>query len=301
VELRHLRYFVAVAEELSFTRAASRLHTAQPSLSQQIRQLEEQVGVQLLERSRHHVALTNAGQVMLQQARDILGRVEHAGILARQAADGRAGNLSVGTFPSADVRVLPMLRPLLAAQMPNLQLTVHSKYAMDPLEGLRSGALDVAFMRGPLDVEGLETRELLREQLVVILQSSHPLARRKQVAMRSLDGLPCVMPQRSLSPMLHDAVASLYTQAGISPLAASSADNVLGLLQQVQQGMGFAILPDSICALLPQGVICKPLDIAPAQAISILAVWKRGNSSRLVHEFVELARRCIETVKTLHV
>src|SRR5690606_1003160 len=111
VELRHLRYFVAVAEELSFTRAAARLRTAQPSLSQQIRHLEKELGVTLLDRNRHRVAVTNAGRVFLQQAKDILARVEHASRLARQAADGLAGDLSVGTFPSADVRILPALRP----------------------------------------------------------------------------------------------------------------------------------------------------------------------------------------------
>src|SRR5580765_6314230 len=114
VELRHLRYFVAVAEELNFTRAAARVRTAQPSLSQQIRRLERAVGAKLLDRSRHHVALTNAGRIFLRQAKDILGRVEHARRLAQQAAEGRAGELSVGTFPSADVRILPALRPLIA-------------------------------------------------------------------------------------------------------------------------------------------------------------------------------------------
>jgi LysR family hca operon transcriptional activator len=227
--------------------------------------------------------------------------VEHAGVLARQAADGRAGNLSVGTFPSADVRILPVLRPMLAAQMPNLRLTVHSKYAMDPVDALRSGALDVAFMRGPLEMQGLESRELLGEQLVILLPTSHPLARRKKVAMQSLDTLPCVMPQHSLSPVLHEAVASLYRQANITASAASTADNVLGLLQQVQQGLGYAIMPDSICALLPQGVTSRPLDLKPLQGLCIAAVWKRGNQSRLVHEFVELAARCSETTKTSQV
>ena len=145
VELRHLRYFVAVAEELNFTRAAARLHTSQPSLSQQIRQLESAVGVLLLDRSRHHVALTNAGRIFLREARDILGRIDHAGRLAKQAADGRAGELSVGTFPAADVRILPALRPRLAESLPNLRIVLHSKYALDPIKGLQSGALDVAF------------------------------------------------------------------------------------------------------------------------------------------------------------
>ena len=132
MELRHLRYFVAVAEELNFTRAAARLHTSQPSLSQQIRQLETAIGISLLDRSRHHVALTDGGRIFLREVRDILGRIDHAGRLAKQAADGRAGELSVGTFPAADVRILPPLRAAVATQLPDLRLLLHSKYAVEP-------------------------------------------------------------------------------------------------------------------------------------------------------------------------
>jgi LysR family hca operon transcriptional activator len=291
VELRHLKYFVAVSEELNFTRAAARLHTAQPSLSQQIRQLEKHVGVRLLDRSHHHVALTNAGRIFLQQARDILGRVEHATRLAKQAADGRAGDLSVGTFPSADVRILPALRPLVAEHLPDLRLILHSKYAVEPVAGLRSGALDVAFMRGPLEAEGLEHFELLRENLVIVLPSHHALARRRRIPVSSLDDLPCITLERRLSPPLHDAAEQLYRQAKIRMHAVSCADNVLGHLKLVQEGLGFALLPDSICALLPQGVTFRPLDCRPAPAVSVVVAWKSGNASRLVREFVELARR----------
>lgn len=291
VELRHLKYFVAVAEELSFTRAATRLRTAQPSLSQQIRSLEKHVGAQLLDRSRHHVALTNAGRIFLQQARDILGRIEHARRLAKQAAEGQAGELSVGTFPSADVRILPALRPQIAARLPDLRLILHSKYAMDPVSGLLSGTLDLAFMRGPVEHDELESCELATEQLVIVLPTHHPLARRKRIPVRSLDDLPCITLERSLSPPLHDAAATLYRQARIRMHAVSSADNVLGHLQMVQEGRGFALLPDSIGALLPPGVTFKPLDGDPVPVLSIVAVWKRGNASRLLREFVDLARR----------
>lgn len=293
MELRHLRYFVAVAEELSFTRAAVRLRTAQPSLSQQIRRLEQSVGAKLLDRSHHHVTLTNAGRVFFQQAKDILARVEHARRLAKQAADGRAGELAVGTFPSADARILPALRPLVAERLPDLRLVLHSKYAMDPVAGLQSGALDVAFVRGPLKADGLEGLEILREQLVIVLPSHHPLARRKRIPVKSLDDLPCITMERSLSPALHDAAASLYREAKIRLHAVTSADNVLGHLQLVQEGMGFALLPDSLSALLPPGVTFRPLDCSPVPTVSVQIAWKRGNKSRRVSEFVDLARRCV--------
>lgn len=292
VELRHLRYFVAVAEELSFTRAATRLRTAQPSLSQQIRQLEKSVGAKLFDRSRHHVVLTDAGRIFLQQAKDILARVEHAGRLAKQAADGHAGELSVGTFPSADVRILPALRPLVAAHMPDLRLILHSKYAVEPIVGLQSGTLDVAFVRGPIEAEGLEQIELLREQLVIVLPSHHPLARRKAIPVKRLDDLPCITMERRLSPALHDAAVDLYRDAKIRMHAVSRADNVLGHLKLVQEGFGFALLPDSISALLPPGVTFRPLDCHPVPTVSLLVAWKSGNNSKLVRELVELARRC---------
>lgn len=301
MELRHLRYFVAVAEELNFTRAAARLRTAQPSLSQQIRQLEKSVGAPLLDRSRHHVALTNPGRVFLRQARDILARVEHARRLARQAAEGRAGDMSVGTFPSADIRILPSLRPLIAAHLPDLRLILHSKYTMGHVEGLKSGELDVAFMRGPVEVDGLDCLELLREEIVIVLPSHHALAQRKRIPVASLDDLPCITLERSLSPPLHDAVASLYRQAGIRMHAVSSADNVLGHLQLVQEGLGFALLPDSISAVLPQGVTSRPLDVNPAPGVSVVIAWKSGNNSRLVREFVDLARRCCRDIQTRRV
>ena len=292
VELRHLRYFVAVAEELNFTRAAARLHTSQPSLSQQIRQLEALVGVPLLERSRHHVALTNAGRIFLRETKDILGRIEHAGKLAKRAADGRAGELSVGTFPAADVRILPGLRALMAARLPHLRLILHSKYAVDPVLGLRTGALDAAFVRGPFDADGLEVLELLQEQIVVVLPAHHALARRKHIPARLLHDLPCITMERSLAPALHDAIASLYRHAHIRMHAVSKADNVLGHLKLVQDGLGYALLPDSVGALLPPGVVLKPIESNPAPTVSIAVAWKSGPVSPLVRAFVDVVREC---------
>jgi DNA-binding transcriptional LysR family regulator len=151
--------------------------------------------------------------------------------------------------------------------------------------------LDVAFVRGPLATDGLEGFELLREQLVIVLPSHHALARRKRIPVRSLDDLPCITIERSLSPALHDAAATLYREAKIRMHAVSSADNVLGHLQLVQEGLGFALLPDSLSALLPPGVTFRPLDCDPVPTVSVFVAWKSGNHSRLVREFVETVRR----------
>ncbi|HET9218302.1 MAG TPA: LysR substrate-binding domain-containing protein [Terriglobia bacterium] len=297
MELRHLKYFVAVAEELNFTRAAARLHTSQPSLSQQIRQLEAALGIALLERSRQHVALTSAGRIYLREAKDILARIEHAGRLAKQAADGRAGDLSIGTFPAADVRILPALRPFVAARLPHLRLVLHSKYAIEPVAGLLAGSLDVAFLRGPIESEELDMRELLLEKIVVMLPAHHPLVRRKSVPVELLDDLPCITLDRSLSPALYDAIAALYRRARIRMHAVSSADNVLGHLRLVQEGLGYALLPDSMAALLPPGVVVKPLKCNPVPTVSVVVAWKRGNASPLVGAFVDLVWQCLRNSK----
>jgi LysR family hca operon transcriptional activator len=237
------------------------------------------------------VALTDGGRIFLREVRDILGRIEHAGRLAKPAADGRAGELAVGTFPAADVRILPALRALVATQLPDLRLLLHSKYAVEPAAGLQSGALDVAFMRGPLNGDGLDSTELLRESIVVVLPAHHQLARRKRIPVALLHDLPCITMERSLAPALHDAIAMLYRQAHIRMHAVSRADNVLGHLQLVQEGLGFALLPESVGSLLPPGVVLKPLAGEPAPTVPIVVAWRSGNTSPLVRAFVELACR----------
>ena len=185
------------------------------------------------------------------------------------------------------------MRPLVATHLPHLRLLLHSKYAVEPVTGLRTGALDVAFLRGPLDVEGLEVIDLVREQIVVVLPAHHALARRKRIPVYLLHDLPCITMDRALAPALYDEIASLYRQARIRMQAVSSADNVLGHLQLVQEGFGFALLPDSVGALLPPGVVLKPLAHDPVPTVSIVIAWKAGNPSPLVRTFVDLVQQSV--------
>jgi LysR family hca operon transcriptional activator len=292
MELRHLRYFVAVAEELSFTRAAGRLHTAQPSLSHQIRQLEAEVGVPLLERTRHQVRLTGPGRLFLREAREILSRVDHAVRLVGKAAVGGAGEIAVGTFPAADVKILPRIRPLLAERLPDVRLVLHSKYAVDPLAGLRQGRLDVAFLRGPIQEPDLSVTELLRESIVVVLPAHHRLARKKKIAVTLLDELPCITMTRTLAPALFDAVSAFYQQARIRVHPVHDADNVLGHLNMVQAGLGFALLPDYVTEILPPGVVVRPLDWQPVPTVSIVMALRQDDSLRVLRSFTDIVREC---------
>src|ERR1700722_15647452 len=151
MELRHLRYFVAVAEELNFTRAAQRLNTAQPSLSQQIKNLGADVGVALLDRGKHHVALTAGGKVFLAEAREILARVERAGQRAVRAQQGESAELIVGVVPAAEIKILPKLIPLVERRLPRLRLVFHNLPSAEQKRLLATGSLDVGLLRGPLE------------------------------------------------------------------------------------------------------------------------------------------------------
>ena len=179
MELRHLRYFVAVAEELNFTRAAQRLNTAQPSLSQQIKQLEAHVGIPLLDRSKRHVALTAGGKVFLTEAREILAHIERAGQRAARAQQGKSTELVIGVVPAAEIKILPRLIPLVERRLPNVRLVFHNLPSAEQKRLLATGSLDIGLLRGPLDDPRLEVEDVLWEKLVVGLPAGHPLARKK--------------------------------------------------------------------------------------------------------------------------
>jgi LysR family hca operon transcriptional activator len=193
MELRHLRYFVAVAEELNFTRAAQRLNTAQPSLSQQIKQLEEHVGVPLLDRTKRNVALTAGGKVFLLDAREILARVDRAGSRAVRAQREKSAELVIGVVPAAEIKILPKLIPLVERSYPKIRLVFHNLPSAEQKRLLATGSLDFGLLRGPFEDPRLEVENVLWEKLVAGLPAKHPLAREKTVSIRQLNKLPFIM------------------------------------------------------------------------------------------------------------
>jgi LysR family hca operon transcriptional activator len=153
-------------------------------------------------------------------------------------------------------------------------------------------------MRGPIDEPGIDGIDLFRESIVVVLPAHHALARRRRIPVHLLDDLPCITMERSLAPALHDSIAAIYRQARIRMHAVSSADNVLGHLQMVQEGLGFALLPESVGSLLPPGVVMKPLDAAPAPTVTVVLAVKAGPRSPVVQRFIDLVRACCEQPHT---
>ncbi|HTC36130.1 MAG TPA: LysR substrate-binding domain-containing protein [Bryobacteraceae bacterium] len=292
MELRHLRYFVAVAEELNFTRAAQRLNTAQPSLSQQIKQLEANIGVPLLERSKRQVALTEGGKVFLVEAREILARVERAGQRAARAQQGKSTELIVGVVPAAEIKILPKLIPLLERSLPKVRLVFHNLPSAEQKRLLARGSLDFGLLRGPFEDPRLEVEDVLWEKLVAGLPAKHHLARKKTVSIRQLNQVPFIMVSREGSPELHDAVRAFCERSGLHPREAQQADNILGNLNMIRAGIGFALLPDYAASILPRGVVVKPLAWTSAPVVSLVMAHRRGKATAEMLAFRELMRDC---------
>jgi len=295
MELRHLRYFIAVAEELNFTRAAERLNTAQPSLSQQIKHLEQDLGVRLLNRSKRHVALTEAGKVFLAEAKELLARLDRAVQRAARAQQGKSIELSVGVVPAAEIKILPKLIPLLERHLPKVRLVFHNLPSAEQKRLLATGSLDIGLLRGPLHDPRLEVEDVLWEMLVVGLPAKHPLARKKAVTIRQLNDLPFIMVSRQGSPELHAAVRTFCERSGLHPRVVQQADNVLGNLNMIRAGIGFGLFPDYATSILPKGVVVKALAWNPTPVVSVVVAHRKGRPKAEIVAFMKLLRESFST------
>lgn len=290
MELRHLRYFVAVAEELNFTRAAKRLHTAQPSLCQQIKQLEESIGVILLERNTHHVQLTAAGTVFLRESRKVLHRIQHAVELATRVATGKTGEISIGVCTWSEVRVVPKILPLMKKRLPQVELRIHGLSAGEQILALRDRSIDVGFLRGPFNEADLLTEEILREKVVLVLPARHRLAKMRNISLRTLHDLPCITATRKHPA--RDIATSLCAEAGVHVRAAQEADSAISHLNMVAAGLGFALLPGYVKSILPRGAVTKPVDCDPVPTASLVAAYRRGAQLPALRAFMKTVREC---------
>jgi DNA-binding transcriptional LysR family regulator len=287
VELRHLRYFLAVAEELHFSRAAERVRIAQPALSQQIRRLEADVGVDLFHRSRRRVELTAAGEAMLRPARQALAEVEQAITAAQRAARGETGHLRIGFVESAAMNLVPAAVHRFRQRHPDVGLSLSELAVEAQVQGLLAETLDVAIVRLPLSSQGLELETIADEGLVVVAPSAHPLAERKRVSPAALAGEPLVLLAREMVPALYDQIIALQHEHGGAQIAqeATSIQAVLGL---VAAGLGVSLLPASVTSLARTGVSFSELRPSPRSTIQL--AWREGDRSPLTAAFVEAAR-----------
>ena len=293
MELRHLRYFQAVAEELHVGRAAQRLHMAQPPLSRQIQALEAELGLTLFERTRRGVTLTAAGAAYLERVRDVFAAVDRAAAAARRAAVGELGRLAIGYVSSlAYVGLAELLRAFREA-WPHVEVIVREGPPQEQLDALIEGRLDVGFVRGPVVEGGLVAEIARREPLVVALPPRHPLARRARVELGDLAGEPMLTFARARSPGFFDHVMGLCRAAGFTPKIVQEAP-LIDLVSLVSAGFGVALVPQSLQRVVRRGMVVRPLVGAPRA--DLMMVRRADDQTPALQRFLEVARKELRAI-----
>jgi len=289
MELRHLRYFVAVAEELHFTRAAERLHIAQPPLSQQIRQLEDELGVALFTRAHRRVHLTEAGRSFLGDARTILARVDQATTEARRVARGETGALAVGFVASTTYGLVPALAQEFRHRHPAVRISLSELSTEEQVVALRAGTIHVGLGRPPADDPSLRADPLLEEPLEVALSATHRLARERAIPLRALAEEPFVLFPRRPPRGWADVILEHCRSAGFSPAVVQEAQELSTALILVAAGLGVTLVAASARTLHPPGLVYRPLS-APAPVTELIALYRRDPVPPSVTAFLEVAR-----------
>jgi LysR family transcriptional regulator, hca operon transcriptional activator len=281
MELRHLRYFVAVAEAGSVTVAAAReLHTSQPSLSRQIRDLEDEVGVQLLTRRARGIELTPAGRAFLHHARSVLSQVAAATEAARSAANPAKPCFSLGFLTGHELTWMPEALRILRDELPNIDVMISSQYSPLLADGLSQGKIDAAFLRRERGAPDLAFRLLVKEPLMVILPSNHRLAVRNSIGPRDLVGETFVTVSRT-APVLRAIIDNYLKRSRVNITPAHEADHVTMGLSLIASTRGLGLLPAYVKNFLPASLTTRPLKGA-APTVELLLGYKRSNDSPIL-------------------
>lgn len=279
MELRHFRYFIAVAEELSFTRAAKRLHTSQPSLSEQIRQLEAEVGALLLRRTRRKVELTDVGRIFLEEARLVMRQFEIAIDRTRKAVQGLDDVLTIGFVPAAEVRIFPMTLSGLRLRFPKVRIILKSLTSEQLQQALAHGEVDIAFLRQPRDRSPALGEVILHEPIDVFIRSDHPLARKSRISPRQLNGLRFVGVDQHHARSLHGIVEEYLARHDIKPREKQISSNVLMSMNLVSAGFDYTLLPSYAEAFSPRNVVSRPLTGSGAR-IDLIMVASQADTAK---------------------
>lgn len=290
MELRHCRYFVAVAEELHFGRAAKRLNISQPPLSQQILSLEEELGVELLRRTKRNVRLTSAGEVFLQAARKLLRGVEDSMDVTRRAARGEVGTLHVGYAPGVEIEILPRVLRAFAQRYPEVDVRLAPLHTRDQLDALRQRRIDVGLVMSPAATEGLEVNRLRREALILVAPRKHPLARKRVISIRDLEGVSYVHLARGYEPVYHDHILGLTRDARVTLRVVAESAHLYDNLSLVAAGVGVSVLPSCVRLVRRVGIVYRPIR-ASKTGIEVGVAHRKNELSQVPLEFVRVVRR----------
>jgi DNA-binding transcriptional LysR family regulator len=288
IELRHLRYFVAVAEELHFGRAAERLHLAQPPLSQQIRKLEELLGYALFTRTSRSVSLTPAGEALLQRARRTLRNVQRDIDETRSIGHGDVGSLHIGFIGSAMLTTLPGIFRSYREAYPRVRLHLHESFTALVTEGLENGTLDAGILRDGDPMEGMHVTSILSEPFVAVLPASHPCAKQKSVSIGALRDEPFVYYPRSAGARAYEKPLALCEEHGFRPKIVQEASHWLTILRLISAGFGISIAPSCVRSIASAQVVCLPLRGAKTVS-NIELAWLAGETRPIVERFRQIA------------
>ncbi len=290
MELRHLRYFITVAEELNFSKAALKLYTAQPSLSQQIKDLEKDVGEKLLNRTKRKVELTEEGAVFLEQARLTLAQADKAVAMARQVSQAKQQMLRIGFVPVAEMKIFPYILPNLRVQNPDLKIELLSLNNNEQMRLLKKGDLDLTFTRHNFNSDEIESQFVIREPLIFLLPKDHPLAKYERIPVKALNGIDFIIPSAEQSLTLNQAILDFAKANGIELNIVQKADNILFNINSIGMGLGCTILPGYIAPLTMDNTVIRPLDVE-LPYLDLYVSYHKNNKSYVVSKFLELLTR----------
>lgn len=289
MEIRHLRYFAAVARELNFSRAAEKLHMAQPPLSRQIRQLEDELGAELIDRGARPLRLTPAGQFFQVQAQQLLERLTEVQAATSRIARGRRAWFGIGFVPSTLYGALPEVIRRFREASPGLEVGLSEMTTLQQIDALKAGRIDVGFGRLRLEDPRVEGEVVGEEPVVAALPAGHRLARRRQLKLATLAGEPLLLYPATPRPSYADQVLEMFRSRGLAPTIALEANEMQTAIGLVVAGIGYALVPQSVQGLHRVGVVYLPLDDA-AVSSPVIMNFRADDRSDLVASFRELVR-----------
>ena len=291
MELRHLRYFVAVAEHLNFTKAAAKLHLAQPSLTRQIHNLEEEIGVRLLNRTKSHVALTEGGRSFLTDARRILALATESILAVQRLGRGETGELNIAYLPNFDFELLPETLRAFRQAFPHIALNLFDMPPAEQFRALDARKIDLGFvgLPPPAAANALHWESIARHRTVVVLPAKHRLARKRQVSLAELETMFFVGMSERTHPGFRNWLNHVCQQVGFTPRVLQDAELEAALMTFVAEGLGVSLAREHIKKLPHPGVVFRPL-VPPIHSDYCIA-WNPANELRALHQYIEIVKR----------
>jgi len=291
MELRHLRYFVTLAEELNFNRAAARLHISQPPLTRQIQQLEEDLGSRLFIRTTRGVELTEAGRSMLADAQRILGLVDVAKERTRKISRGQFGQLDVGIFGSAILNHIPRVLREFRNTYPEVEIALHQQTKSEQIQALRERRLTIGFNRHVPVEPDIIVETVFLEPLVIALHNKHPLARHKSIGIEEIVDEPLILYPSNTRPGFADDVMALFRNIGTVPRVVQEVTDVVTSIALVSSGFGICLTPKAASSLMLPGVVYRPIKGDPVPTIEFACLYRRDDESPILAAFLDITRK----------